>query len=126
MEQQLRQETRVVVKIAPPETAGLDGQSEKPFEAERLYPSGRLPHFAGMKIESGAYADQDRGLEQATMCRHPALLFGSAETDPHDIGIRFIDPRGNLEAFLVAERTERRRVAAGDFEAGILQRKALG
>ena len=62
--------------VAPPQAARLTEEPVGPFESRPLHPARRLGQRAGMDVEGGAHAKEDRGLQPARMRGHPALLLG--------------------------------------------------
>src|SRR5919197_2122805 len=56
----LEQEPWVIDQITAPEPSGFPGQAKQPLEAGTHHPARRLLDAAGVKIEGGTNADQDR------------------------------------------------------------------
>src|SRR5688500_11297987 len=101
-------ESRVADHISSPEAARVLGQSEQPLQAYALHPGGRLPHAAGVEIEGGADSQKHRRIEHGPESRHPVILFGRPETNPHDISAAAVDLRRNL-LFLRRRQWPKRR-----------------
>ncbi len=80
-------EPGVVPQVPAPQPARLVREPVGPFEPGALQPRWSLRHEAGMKVERSADADQHRRLEVRTHRRHPFLLLGDADADPHDVGL---------------------------------------
>ncbi len=112
-------EARVVAEVAPPQPARLVRQPVGPLQSRRLHPRRRLGHQPGVEVERRADADQHRRLEQRAHLRHPLLLLGHPDSDPHDVGPRMVDLLGDRVPLLRGQRAVRGRVAADDLDPGI-------
>jgi hypothetical protein len=77
-----------------------------------------------VEVERGADADHHRGGDAAERRRHPALLLGRAEPNPHDVGPLRVDGRDRVRGLGLGHRAEGRRHGAGDREPGIARGEA--
>ena len=112
-------ETGVVAQVPAPQPARLVGETVGPFEPGALQPRWSLRHEAGMEVERRADADQHGRVEVRAQRRHPLLLLGDADADPHDIGPRIVDLGDDRGLLLFGERAVRWRVAADDPDPGV-------
>ena len=110
-------EARVVGEVALPQPARLLGEAEEPLQAGGLHPGRGLRDEAGVEVERGADADEHGRVDAVAQRGHPLLLLGHADADPHDVGLGVVDLGDDGVDLLVAERAERRRVAADDLQA---------
>src|SRR3954454_11198406 len=115
-----RDEARVVAQVAPPQTARLLCEAERPLQARRLHPARCLGHEAGVEVERGADAHEDGRIEAPAHRGHPLLLLRHADPDPHDVRAGAVDLVRDRVELGVVEVAERRRAAADDPEAGEL------
>src|SRR3954452_16088155 len=115
-----RDEARVVAQGAPPQTARLLCEAERPLQARRLHPARCLGHEAGVEVERCADSYEDGSIEAPAHRGHPLLLLRHADPDPHDVGAGAVDLVGDRVELGVVEVAERRRAAADDPEAGEL------
>ncbi len=89
------QETGVVPQVAAPQTARFLREPVRPLEPGALHPRRRLRDKAGVEVERGADPDQHGRLELRAQHRHPLLLLGHADADPHHVGLGLVDLRGD-------------------------------
>ena len=101
-----RDEARVVAQVAPPQPARLLREAVGPLQADGLHPGRRLGHEAGVEVERGADADEDRRVEAVAHRGHPLLLLGHADADPDDVGAGAVDLVGD-RVLLVVGRAAR-------------------
>ena len=59
-----------------------------------------------MNVEGRAHAHHEAGIEPVKIFGHKALLLGSAQSNPEDIGSGVHDQGGQLVFFLASERPE--------------------
>ena len=112
-------EPGVVAGVAPPQAAGLAVQPVGPLQAVALHPRRRLGDEAGVEVEGGADADEQRRGQPGSHARHPQLLLGLSDADPNHRGARSRRSRAiTLRPPRRGERAEGRRVAADDPQAG--------
>src|ERR1700722_4839994 len=112
-------EARVVPRVAPPQAPWLVRQPVGPFEAQLLHPRRGLGNESGVEVERGADADQYRRTQLAAQLRHPLLLLGHPDADPHDVGARGVDLMDDLGPLVCRQRTVWRRVATDDPDSRI-------
>src|SRR4051794_11846033 len=84
-------EARVVAQVAVPEPARLRAEAEGPRQPRLLHPARRLGDQAGVEVEGGADAHEDRRLQAPAHRGHPLLLLGDADADPDDVCARAVD-----------------------------------
>src|SRR3712207_5658825 len=84
-------EARVVAQVAPPQPPRLLREAERPLEAQALEAPRGLGDEAGVEVERGADADEDRRVEPRAHPGHPLLLLGHADADPHDLRAGRVD-----------------------------------
>lgn len=111
-------EERSRFQITRTEAAWFGAEAEEPLEAAALNPARGLADAAGVKIESGADADEDAGIERAPVLRHEFFLFRRTEADPNDVGPGACDAGAERGGFVFVEGAEWRRERADDLEAG--------
>src|SRR5215213_2475961 len=83
-----------------------------PLEAALLHPARRHRDPAGVEVESGPDADHHRNVEAVAHSRHPLLLLRHADADPEHVRAGLVDLARHRGLLVLAERPERRRVAA--------------
>src|SRR5204862_390035 len=71
---------------------------------------GRPRRRPGMDVEGRADAEQNWRLELNDMLRHPALLLGRTEADPHEVRFRAIDQLDDALVLLPRQGPKGRRV----------------
>src|SRR2546430_11207722 len=103
-------EARVVRQVTAPETPRLPQQAVEPLEPGSLHPARCLRQRPGMDVEGRADAEQDWRLEPNDMLRHPALLLGRTEADPHEVRFRAIDQLDDALVLLPRQGPKGRRV----------------
>lgn len=81
-------------QIAFPKPAWFSEQPKQPFQSIVLQPIGRLPDFAGMKVESRPHTEHYR-LHPVYVCRHPLFLLGAPQTHKKDSGLGSLDVLDN-------------------------------
>lgn len=118
MGREAEDEEEVGFGVAAGEPARLHRKTEEPLAAEALDPARRLADATAVKIEGGADADEEAGVEGCGVRGHEAFLLRRAQSDPKDIGAGAGDIGLQRGEFVGVERTERRRERAGDREAG--------
>jgi len=120
LEQRKGGKFRAANQIAVPEAAWFLEEAEEPLEAVFAHPDGGAAHGAGVEVEGGADANEDGNGELVAMIEHPALLLGSAEADPDDVGMGGVNHGADFGVFLGGERAIRGTEGAGDFVGGEL------
>src|ERR1035441_655596 len=68
---------RIILQISLPKPARVAGQPEQPLKAASLYPEGRLPHLARMKVEGRADPKEEGRIQLLPVLGHKLLLFRS-------------------------------------------------
>lgn len=71
-----------------------------------------------MNIEGGSHPNHNDAGKGVAVLKHPALLFGSADTDEKQVGAGAPNRFLNLLVFLLGERAKRRRMPAYNSQAG--------
>lgn len=118
MEEDAAEEERDVAEVARGEAAGLGGEAIKPFEAGALEKARSLGFRAGEKVEGGADADENAGVELSREFGHEAFLFRRAQADPDEVWLSASDVGAECGGFGGIERAEGRGEGADDGETG--------
>ncbi len=84
------QERRRLDEIPPEESSGLHQEPEEPLQAQALHPPGSPLDASAAEIERGTDAEQT-DLQLTEVLRDPAVLLGSAQTDPENVGLHAVD-----------------------------------
>lgn len=87
----VREERRIVAQVAKPEASWILEKAVEPLQAGVLDPGRTVAQAAGVKVEGGADAEHDPGLELGKHVAHEPVLFGRADADPDHVGPGAID-----------------------------------
>ncbi len=101
-----------------PEAAWFLRKAVQPFKAMVPHPLWGVAHSASVKVEGGANADKNRRRELMLVIAHPTLLFGSAEADPDDIGMRPVNNRADFSVLFGRQIAVWRAEGADDLMSG--------
>src|SRR5436190_2856761 len=70
-----KEEERVILQIALPETARFAAEAKEPLKTVPLHPCRSLAHAAGVKIEGGTHAEKERRIQLPPVLGHEIFLF---------------------------------------------------
>src|SRR5216683_6690939 len=117
LQSKLPEEPGVVDQVPAPQPAGVGRQPVEPLEAGALHPYRRLLDGTAVEVEGGANRYEHRCVEALAHARHPAVLFGRAHADPHNVGLSHVDDARHLVSAEPIERGIGRLVDACDFQS---------
>src|ERR1700680_432744 len=104
-------------QVTPPQTLRLRDETKEPFETMLLHPDWSPPQFAGVHVKGSSHSYHHRDFEFFAVFVHPALLLGSAQAHPEDIGRCLIYARRDFPLLLLCEWAERRNVDSRHHDA---------
>src|SRR6185503_742423 len=93
-------------------------EAVQPLQAALLDPRGSVAETTRVVVERRPHPDRNAHVQRPGELRHEALLLRSAETAPQDVRTRPLDQAPQLAELGFVQRSEGRRVQAGDLEVG--------
>lgn len=84
--EQVAEKQRVVVQIAPDQTARFRGHPIEPSQAAPLHPAWGIGSQPGVHVKGLTHREQDPVLDQRFNPGYPALLLRGAQTHPNEVG----------------------------------------
>src|ERR1700733_10533229 len=116
--------------VALKQPARLGAETEEPFKTGRAHPPRGLAKIAGVKVECGAHAEQQRSMQAAPVVGHPYLLLRCAQSDPDHVCLAVVDEPHVFGNLAFREWTVRRRTGTDNAKARKLllqaRRKCFG
>ena len=109
-------EQRIVLEVPLPQSSWLAPETETPFEARALHPARGLAEAPGMEIKCGTDSNHKGDVELGKVLGHEFFLFGCAQSNPHDVGVRGMDGLPKLCLFIGVQGAEGRLECARDLE----------